>query len=77
VIDISKDEDMSLEGALEELERIVGSLEGGRLSLEDSLDLFERGMRLISLSNARLDKAERRIESLSGELPQDIIDGGG
>ncbi|MBN1322763.1 MAG: exodeoxyribonuclease VII small subunit [Methanotrichaceae archaeon] len=68
---------MSLEGAFEELERIVGLLEGGRLSLEDSLDLFERGMRLIRLSNARLDGAERRIECLSGELPQDIIDGGG
>jgi exodeoxyribonuclease VII small subunit len=61
-----------LESALEELERIVESLEAGRLSLDESLRLFERGIGLIRVSNARLEDAERRIECLSGELPEDI-----
>lgn len=66
------DEDLSLEAALEELEGIVQVLEAGRLPLEDSLELFERGIRLIRLSNARLEKAEQRIECITGELPEDL-----
>lgn len=67
-----EDSDLKLETALDNLEGIVGQLEEGRLTLEESLELFERGIRLIKLCHARLDGAERKIESLSGELPEDI-----
>ncbi len=69
---ISDDVDLNLEAALEELERIVVELEDGKLSLEESLGLYERGIRLVRLCNSRLDKAEQRIESLTGELPKDL-----
>lgn len=68
---ISKD-DLDLEEALEDLEQIVGKLEDGKLSLEESLVLFERGIRLVRLCNSRLESAEQRIESLTGELPCDL-----
>lgn len=68
---ISKD-DLNLEEALEDLEQIVGRLEDGKLSLEESLNLFERGIRLVRLCSSRLDSAEQRIESLTGELPGDL-----
>ena len=68
---ISKD-DLNLEEALEDLEQIVGRLEDGKLSLEESLVLFERGIRLVRLCSARLESAEQRIESLTGELPGDL-----
>jgi len=68
------DVDLNLEKALSDLERIVGALEDGKLSLEESLDLFERGIKLVRLCSLRLDKAEQRIESLTGELPRDLGD---
>ena len=64
--------DLNLEEALEDLEQIVGKLEDGKLSLEESLVLFERGIRLVRLCSSRLESAEQRIESLTGELPGDL-----
>ena len=66
-------EEVGLEEALEELERIVTELEGGKISLERSLELYERGMRLVRLCNLRLDSAQRRIECLTGEVPSDLL----
>ena len=64
--------DLNLEEALEDLEQIVCKLEEGKLSLEESLVLFERGIRLVRLCSSRLESAEQRIESLTGELPGDL-----
>jgi exodeoxyribonuclease VII small subunit len=66
-------EEVGLEDALEELERIVSELEEGKMSLEKSLELYERGMRLVRVYNLRLDSAQRRIECLTGELPSDLL----
>ena len=58
------------EGAIAELETIVHKLEAGDLALEQSLQLYERGVRLSRYCHARLEEAERRIEVLGegGEL---------
>ena len=54
------------EAAISELESIVKKLEeGGDLSLEESLKLYERGVTLSKFCHARLEDAERRIELLS------------
>lgn len=66
-------EEVGLEEALAELECIVVELEDGKMSLEKSLELYERGMKLVRLCNLRLDSAERRIESLTGEVPSDLL----
>ena len=52
------------EAAIAELETIVKKLEEGDLSLEQSLALYERGVRLSRYSHGRLEEAERRIEVL-------------
>ncbi len=65
-------DDLSLEGSLAELERIVRALEEGELTLEESLKAFERGISLVRRCNALLDGAEQRIEILTGELPGDL-----
>ena len=62
---------MGLEEALNDLERIVEELEDGKKSLEESLDLYEKGTKLVRLCQTRLESAEQRIESLTGELPPD------
>jgi exodeoxyribonuclease VII small subunit len=58
------------EAAIGELEAIVKKLEEGELSLETSLQLYERGVQLSRFCHARLEEAERRIEILNdrGEL---------
>lgn len=53
------------EAALAELEIIVKKLEEGDLSLEDSLQLYERGVHLSRFCHGRLEDAERRIEILN------------
>lgn len=52
------------EDALGKLEKIVSKLEGGDLSLEESLKLFEEGIRLSHFCNQKLDEAEKRVEIL-------------
>ena len=54
----------TFEASLNELEKIVNQLENGDLSLEDSLRLFEEGVRLSRECQQRLVQAERRIEVL-------------
>ena len=54
----------SFEKSLEELEQIVTRLEDGDLPLEDSLELFEKGIKLSRECRERLANAERRIEIL-------------
>jgi exodeoxyribonuclease VII small subunit len=53
------------ESAIGELETIVKTLEAGDLSLEQSLQLFERGVQLSRFCHTRLEDAERRVEILS------------
>ncbi len=53
------------ESAIGELETIVKTLEAGDLTLEQSLQLFERGVQLSRFCHTRLEDAERRIEILS------------
>jgi exodeoxyribonuclease VII small subunit len=58
------------ESAIAELEQIVKTLEEGDLSLEKSLELFERGVQLSRFCHSTLEQAERRVEILTdrGEI---------
>lgn len=58
----------SFETSLSELESIVQSLETGDLPLEDSLELFEKGIKLSRECRKRLANAERRIEILMKDV---------
>ncbi len=59
------DDIKDFETAIKELESIVQTLERGDLPLEQSLELFERGVRLSRFCHTRLEDAERRIEILT------------
>jgi exodeoxyribonuclease VII small subunit len=52
------------EASLARLEDIVQELEKGDLGLEQSLKLFEEGIKLSRICTKRLDDAERRVEIL-------------
>ncbi len=53
------------ESAMTELDEIVRKLEQGELALEQSLALFERGVKLSRFCHERLEDAERRIQVLT------------
>ena len=55
---------ITFESALKRLEEIVGYLEEGEKPLEESLKLFEDGMKLAGLCSKRLEEAERKVEIL-------------
>lgn len=55
----------SFEGAIVELQSIVGQLEDGSLPLEESMEQFERGISLLRNCYQVLEKAEQRIEVLT------------
>ncbi|MEX2236084.1 MAG: exodeoxyribonuclease VII small subunit [Dehalococcoidia bacterium] len=52
------------EAALKELEELVGRLEAGGLSLDESISLYEQGMKLAAVCQERLDSASLRITQL-------------
>ncbi len=54
----------SFEEQLAELEKVVDRLESGGLSLDESVKLFEDGVRLSNACKAQLSAAESRIQVL-------------
>jgi exodeoxyribonuclease VII small subunit len=66
---------LSFEKALADLEGIVQKLEKGGLSLNDSLALFEKGVKLAKYLREELGKAEKKVEILlkdeKGEVRKD------
>jgi exodeoxyribonuclease VII small subunit len=53
------------ESALAELDTIVRTMEDGDLSLEKSMELYERGLQLSRFCHSTLEAAERRVELLN------------
>ena len=60
----AKGKEPTFEEALKSLENVVAKLESGEIKLEESIRLFEEGMKLSSLCQKRLDDADRKIEVL-------------
>ena len=58
----------SFEKALAELEKIVARMEGGNLSLEDSLAAHKRGLELAKFCQERLEAAQQQVQVLEGEV---------
>jgi exodeoxyribonuclease VII small subunit len=54
--------ELSFEAALARLERIAQALEAGELPLDEAIDRFHEGMRLVQLCREKLRVAEQKIE---------------
>jgi exodeoxyribonuclease VII small subunit len=69
---------LSFEKALADLEGIVQKLEKGGLSLNESLALFEKGVKLAKYLREELGKAEKKVEILlkddKGEVRKEPFD---
>ena len=75
------DQKMTFEAAMARLEEIVRALEGGSAGLDGSLGLFEEGISLVKLCNAKLEGAEQKVKLLAaggdGTLVETDFDGSG
>ena len=58
-------ETRSFESMMKRLEELVAKLEGGNLTLEESIQSFEEGMSLVKGCSAVLQEAEQRIQKLT------------
>ena len=58
-------ETQTFEAMMERLQELVGRLETGNLSLEESIQSFEEGMALVRKCTAVLSHAEQRILKLT------------
>ena len=59
---------LTFERALDELEKLVGRMEGGELSLEESLSAHKRGLELARFCQDRLESAQQQVRVLEGEV---------
>ena len=59
---VSRPRSNEFEKAFQHLEKIVQRLEGENLSLDESLTLFEEGIRLSRFCHQRLEEVEKKIE---------------
>lgn len=57
--------EMSFEAAMAELEQVVGKLESGRVPLEESIALYERGAVLRQHCEAKLAEAEEKVARIT------------
>jgi exodeoxyribonuclease VII small subunit len=57
--------DLTFEQAIKKLTDIVGKIENGSISLEQSIAQYEQGMELIKRCREILQKAEKKIEEIS------------
>jgi len=60
------------EEELKDLEEIVGKIDSGELTLEDSIGAFERGVALVRSLNQKLDEIEKKVEVLSQNTRGDL-----
>ena len=60
---------LSFEDALEALEEIVQRLEGGEVSLEESIDIYSRGTHLKTHCEQKLQSAREKVERI---VPGDL-----
>jgi len=75
---ISLEEPISFEDAMENLEDCVSSLESGELTLEQSLEIFERGIAASRACAGLLDQSRKRVqvlvEKVGGEFQLEFLD---
>lgn len=72
-----KDENTTVdfEKDIEALEALVSKMESGELTLEESLQAFEKGVRLARRCQKSLANAEARVAKLMEEMKFDVEDG--
>lgn len=69
----------TFESSMMELEEVVAKLEAGDVTLDESLKLFEQGIKLAKSCQKKLDEAEKKVKILTagenGEMTEEEFGG--
>ncbi len=72
---MNRKKEETFESAIARLEEIVRALDGGDAPLDESLALFEEGVKLVKLCSGKLDAAEQKVKILTkgedGEIKEE------
>ena len=68
----SKKKSLNFESTLDEIEKIIESLQEGNLSLEDSIKAYEKGISLTKACQKMLSDPELKIKKLSSKEGEDV-----
>jgi len=68
---MGKKTNKSFEHIFEDLENIVQKMDLGEVDLEESLELFEKGMSLVNDGKKKLEEAELKIKNLTKNSKSD------
>ena len=71
------EEPVDFEKSLGELEKLVEKMEAGDLTLEQSLEAFERGVKLTRACQEALRNAELKVKALTQDGDEEDLSGGG
>jgi exodeoxyribonuclease VII small subunit len=69
-----KADSLSFEQAIDQLNQIVSKIEQGQVPLQESLEQYEKGMKLIQYCRGILQDAEKRIEEISTQNDEKSAD---
>ena len=72
--EINNAEEMKLEDAMRRLDQVVKELDGENADLDKALKLYEEGVRLVRICNAKLDEADRKIKILKLSSDGELIE---
>ncbi len=63
-----------LETNFQELDKIVEQMEAGELSLDESFELYKKGIKLVKACNDSIDKVEKEMRIISEEAkdPEEV-----
>lgn len=64
----------TFEDSMIELEEVVSKLETGDVTLDDSLKLFEQGIKLAKSCQKKLDDAEKKVKILTADTNGDLTE---
>ena len=65
------EQELSIEETFARLEEVLNKMEEGECSLEDSFRYYEEGMKLVKSCHDKIDRVEKRIQILGGEVEEE------
>lgn len=69
-----KEEKLSLEQILEQLDGTIEKLQSGEVSLEESFELYKKGMDYVKLCSETIDQVEKKVLMLNQEGTLDELE---
>ena len=67
-------ENFNFEASLQQLEQLVQQMEQGKLSLEESMQAFEKGIVLTRECQRALDSAEQKVQMLMQDATGKLVE---